>query len=76
MSAPSWLRPEVTSPSLRPAPTQPPLLARVMPGVETSRSLTASEVVASAVAIAAVPMSTPSTGIAASPWARAHAPVR
>ena len=40
MSAPSWLRPEVTSPSLRPAPTQPPLTSRVMPGVATSSCLT------------------------------------
>ena len=43
-------------PALRPAPTQPPLTARVMPGVSTSSCLTAAEVVASLVAIAAVPI--------------------
>ena len=76
MSAPSWLRPEVTLPSLRPAPTQPPLTSRVMPGVSTSSCLTAAEVVASLVAIAAVPISTPSTGMAFSPCEVAQAPVR
>ena len=38
-----------------------------MPGVSTRSCLTAGEVVASLVAIAAVPMSTPSTGMAVSP---------
>ena len=76
MSAPSWLRPEVTPPPLRPAPTQPPLTSSATPGVSTSICLTASVVVASLVAIAAVPTRTPSTGMAVSPCASAQRPVR
>ena len=71
MSAPSWLRPDAMPPDAWPAPTQ-----SVVPGVSTSSCLTSGAVVASSVAIAAVPTSTPSSGMTGWPWARAHSPVR
>jgi hypothetical protein len=58
MSAPSWLRPDAMPPCAFPAPTH-----RSVPVVSTSSCLTWGEVVASRVAIAAVPTRMPSTGI-------------
>ena len=62
MSAPSWLRPEAMPPWAFPAPIQ-----LSVPLVSTSICLTAGEVVASRVAIAAVPTRMPSTGISGKP---------
>ncbi len=71
MSAPSWLRPEAMPPEAVPAPTQ-----SGVPGVSTSIRLTSGDVVASRVAIAAVPTRMPSSGIAGKPWAVDQRPVR
>ena len=60
MGAPSWLRPEITWSEV----------------VSTSSCLTAGDVVASNVAIAAVPTRMPSSGIAGKPRATDHEPVR
>ncbi len=62
MSAPSWLRPLAMPLIALPAPTQVSV-----PVVSTSICLTAGEVVASLVAIAAVPTRMPSTGMAGKP---------
>ena len=59
MSAPSWLRPEAIPPSAPPAATQ-----WSTPTVSTKSCLTCGLVVASRVAIAAVPTRMPSTGMA------------
>ena len=58
MSAPRELRAEVTPPRHSPAPT-----SSGVPGAATSAAFTDGDAVDSAVAMATVPSSTPSTGI-------------